>query len=62
VAGALRRDLGVEVETVEGHYGEFTVLVDDEKVIGAGALGFLGVLPSVRKVRELIVHEMNRDE
>ena len=39
---------------VEGHYGEFTVLVDDEKLIGGGPLGFVGVLPSVRKVRELV--------
>jgi hypothetical protein len=30
--------------------------------IGAGALGFLGVLPSVRRVRELIEHELNKEE
>ena len=39
---------------MEGHYGEFTVLVDGEKLIGGGPLGFVGVLPSVRKVRELV--------
>jgi hypothetical protein len=42
------------VETVEGHYGEFTVLVDGEEIISGGPLGFIGVLPSVRKVRELV--------
>ena len=54
MAASLRRDLHLEVETVEGHYGEFTVLVDGEKVVGGGFLGFVGVLPSVRRVRELV--------
>ena len=54
MAASLRRDLHVEVEMVEGHYGEFTVLVDGDKVIGGGPLGFVGVLPSVRRVRELV--------
>ena len=54
MVASLRRDLHLEVETVEGHYGEFTVLVDGEKVIGGGPLGFIGVLPSVRRVRELV--------
>ena len=39
---------------VEGHYGEFTVLLDGEKLIGGGPLGFVGVLPSVRTVRKLV--------
>lgn len=54
VAAALRRDLHVEVEAVEGHYGEFTVLVDGEELFSGGPLAMLGVLPSVRKVRELV--------
>ena len=54
MAASLRRDLNLEVEMVEGHYGEFTVLVDGEKLIGGGPLGFVGVLPSVRKVRGLV--------
>lgn len=54
MASALKRDLGVDVERVEGHYGEFTVLVDGEKVVSGGALGFVGVLPSTRKVRESV--------
>jgi len=54
VAASLRHDLHLEVETVERHYGEFTVLVDGEKIIGGGPLGFVGVLPSVRKVRKLV--------
>jgi hypothetical protein len=54
VAASLRRDLGLEVELVEGHYGELTVLVDGEPIVSAGPLGFAGVLPSVRKVRELV--------
>jgi hypothetical protein len=54
VAAALRRDLKVDVDLVEGHYGELTVLVDGEKLVSGGALGFVGVLPSIRKVRELV--------
>jgi hypothetical protein len=44
----------MEVETIEGRYGEFTVLLDGEDLISSGWLGFLGVLPSVHKVRELV--------
>lgn len=54
MAASLRRNLNLEVELVEGHYGEFTVLVDGEKIIGGGPLGFIGVLPSVREVRALV--------
>jgi hypothetical protein len=54
VAASLRRDLELEVELVEGHYGELTVLADEEEIISAGPLGFVGVLPSVREVRELV--------
>jgi len=59
VAASLRRDLQLEVEMVEGHYGEFTVLVDGEKIIGGGPLGFVGVLPSVRKVRNLVERRLH---
>ena len=47
---------------VEGHYGEFTVLADGEKIIGGGPLGFVGVLPSVRKVRELVERGLRAPE
>ena len=59
MAASLRRDLHLEVETVEGHYGEFTVLVDGEKIIAGGPLGFLGVLPSVRTVRRLVERRLH---
>lgn len=54
MAASLRRNLNLEVELVDGHYGELSVLVDGEKIIGGGPLGFIGVLPSVRRVRELV--------
>jgi hypothetical protein len=54
VAADLRRTLGLDVETVEGRYGEFSVLVDGVEVFDAGALAFLGVLPTRRKVRALV--------
>jgi hypothetical protein len=39
---------------VRGHYGEFKVLVDGAPVIDAGALAALGVLPSGRKIVEVV--------
>jgi hypothetical protein len=48
------REQGIDVELVEGRYGEFTVLVEGEPVARAGALGFLGVMPSSRKVIERV--------
>ena len=54
MAASLRRDPRLEVEMVEGHYGEFRVLADGEEIVSGGALGFVGVLPSVTKVRQLV--------
>ena len=56
VAAELRRRLGAgaEVETEDGRYGEFKVFIDGREVLSAGSLAFLGVLPTVRKVREVV--------
>lgn len=54
----MRRELNVEVKLVEGHYAQFSVLVDGEEVFDAGALAFLGVLPSKRRVRELVAERL----
>jgi hypothetical protein len=53
-AASLKRDLNVDVDIVEGHYGELSVLVDDERVLSAGPLGFLGILPTRRRIREAV--------
>jgi hypothetical protein len=53
-AAFLRRELGVDAELVEGHYGELSVQVDGKEVINGGALGFLGVLPSLRRIRDAV--------
>ena len=45
---------------VEGSYGEFSVLVGGEKIIGGGPLGFVGVLPSVREVRERVEQRLRQ--
>jgi hypothetical protein len=50
VAARLRRELGIEVNTTHGRYGEYKVLVDGETVIDGGVIAVLGVLPSPRKV------------
>lgn len=59
-AAFLRKELGVEATLVEGHYGELSVLVDGEEVINGGALAFMGVLPSLRKIRDAVAARMNR--
>ena len=49
MAARLRRELGIEVETVRGHYGEYKVLVDGDTVVDGGPLVILGVMPPARK-------------
>ncbi len=58
MAADLKRELNVDVKLVEGHYGQFSVLVDGKEVFDAGALAFLGVLPSKRRVRELVAQRL----
>jgi hypothetical protein len=53
-AAYLRKELGIEAALVEGHYGELSVEVDGEEVINGGALAFLGVLPSLRRIRDAV--------
>lgn len=50
----LREDPSLAVELAAGHYGEFTVLVEGREVLSAGAIAMLGILPSIRVVREAI--------
>ena len=53
-AAYLRTELGIDAVLVEGHYGELSVQVDGEEVINGGALAFLGVLPSLRRIRDAV--------
>lgn len=59
-AAYLRKQLGVEVALVEGHYGELSVLVDGVEVISGGALAFVGVLPSLHRIRDAVAAAMGR--
>lgn len=59
-AAFLRKQLGVDAELVEGHYGELSVHVDGEEVINGGALAFLGVLPSLRRIRDAVAAKLDR--
>lgn len=61
-AAYLRKQLGVEVELVEGHYGELSVLVDGVEVISGGALAFLGVLPSLHRIRDAVAAAVGRTQ
>ena len=53
-AAFLKKELGIDTVLVEGHYGELSVEVDGEEVIDGGALAFLGVLPSLRRIRDAV--------
>ena len=50
VAARLRRELGIEVDTIPGRYGEYKVLVDGAIVVDGGARVILGLMPSARKI------------
>jgi hypothetical protein len=54
VAARLQRELGVEVEKVPGHYGEYKVLVDGEVVVDGGARVILGLVPSGKRIVEQV--------
>jgi len=60
VAAMLRRELGIEVTTEEGHYGQFTVLVDGDVAIDAGPLAAIGVVPSDRAIRSAVTERLAR--
>jgi len=57
-AAALEREFGVEVTLVDGRYGELSVVVDDEEVVAAGPLGFLGVLPTLARIRSAVAKRL----
>jgi len=54
VAARLRRELGIEVETIRGGYGEYKVLVDGETVVDGGRWVTLGVMPSPPRIVEKV--------
>lgn len=56
----LRRDLGIDVELEAGPYGSLKVFVDDEEVVDAGALAFMGVVPTLRYIREKVAERLGR--
>ena len=57
-AAEIRNELGEEVELENGSYGELKVFVDGKEVVSAGALAFLGILPSIDKIRDAVAAEL----
>ena len=47
---------------VHGRYSEFKVLVDGREVIDGGALTALGIMPSRRKVLEVVRASLDETE
>ena len=58
-AAMLRRDLGVDVTLETGPDGSFQVRVDAETIIDAGALAFLGVLPTLDEIRARVAERLD---
>ncbi|MGQ0642636.1 MAG: hypothetical protein ACT4P6_17985 [Gemmatimonadaceae bacterium] len=56
----LRRDLGVEVDLLQGPYGSLKIFVDDEEVVDAGVLAFMGVMPTLAHIRERVAARLQR--
>lgn len=53
-AARLRRELGIEVDTIHGRYGEYKVLVDGDLVLDGGPMVILGLMPSTRKIVDAV--------
>lgn len=51
MAAELKKEVGVEVETVRGGLGEFSVLVDDRKVVETSRFWYPSPGKVVQKVR-----------
>ena len=45
---------------VQGHYGEFKVLVDGKTIVDGGATAFFGVMPSGRKIVEIVTNSLKQ--
>jgi len=54
----LRRELGIDVTLEAGPYGSFRVRVDDDVVVDAGSLAFLGVLPTLDLIRTRVTERL----
>ncbi len=53
-AAMLRRDLGIDVAIEPGPYGTMKVFVGEDEVVDAGALAFMGVVPTLAHIRERV--------
>ena len=54
MAAKLRHEPDVQVETIKGGFGEFAVLIDDQKVVNTNRLWYPNPVKVVRKVRALL--------
>jgi hypothetical protein len=58
----LKRELGIDVAIESGPYGTLKVFVDDEEVVDAGALAFLGVVPTLALIRDRVAARVTTGE
>jgi len=51
VAARLRRELGIEVDEIPSHYGDFTVIVDGEAIRRGHAVAVVfGQIPNAEQI------------
>jgi hypothetical protein len=58
VAAQLRKEEDVQVEAVKGGLGEFSVFIDDRKVIDTNRLWYPAPSRVVKRVRELLARKL----
>lgn len=54
VAAALRRESGVQVDTVKGGFGEFSVLVDGREVVRSSRFWYPNPWAVLKRVRAIL--------
>jgi hypothetical protein len=61
VAAKIRKELGIEVDEVSGHYGEFTVLVDGEPVVRGEPIAVaFAWLPAADRIVAIVRERLSR--
>ena len=61
MAATIRKELGVEVDEVPGAYGEFSVLVDGERISRGDPIAVaFAIVPQAREVVAAVRAALNR--
>ena len=61
MAARIHKELGVEVETRHGRYGEYRVVVDGETVVDGGLKVAIGLMPPANNTVALVRERLAPD-